>query len=192
MLLWCRKRGPGRAREPRFVERLDSGGRIAGMKLYNCSYGSAHTCELTAVGLPRMIKRSAAVDRTLIRTHVSARPSRSSSLGPLGTASGPSPAALRAHCYGTMDAAPSTPPPMGVPTPSPLLACRAQAAAEASLRCALAEPPTRPPAPCVGPGVVLIACGSFSPLTTAHVDMLGTLVGAGVFGSSSGHCVSEG
>eukprot|EP00168_Porphyra_purpurea_P003516 TRINITY_DN14119_c0_g1_i1.p3 TRINITY_DN14119_c0_g1~~TRINITY_DN14119_c0_g1_i1.p3 ORF type:complete len:122 (+),score=14.14 TRINITY_DN14119_c0_g1_i1:170-535(+) len=86
-----------------------------------------------------------------------------------------------------MDATSShSPPHSEVPTPAPTFACRAQAAAEASLRSALAEPPTRPAAPPSGPGVVLIACGSFSPLTTAHLAMLGTAVGRGAFSHLAG------
>lgn len=48
-----------------------------------------------------------------------------------------------------------------------------EAAALASLCAALASSPTRPAAPTGGPPVLLIAAGSFSPLTTAHVAMLG-------------------
>ncbi|GAB0491462.1 hypothetical protein MMPV_002716 [Pyropia vietnamensis] len=47
-----------------------------------------------------------------------------------------------------------------------------EATALASLCAALASPPTRPAAPTGGPPVLLIAAGSFSPLTTAHVAML--------------------
>lgn len=59
------------------------------------------------------------------------------------------------------------------PAPVALSPEAAEAAAVASLRAALASPPTRPAAPAGGPPVLLIAAGSFSPVTTAHVAMLG-------------------
>lgn len=59
------------------------------------------------------------------------------------------------------------------PAPAALSPDAAEAAAVASLRAALASPPTRPAAAAGGPPVLLIAAGSFSPVTTAHVAMLG-------------------
>lgn len=60
-------------------------------------------------------------------------------------------------------------PPQVEDAPSPL---DAEAAALASLSAALASPPTQPAAPTGEPPVLLIAAGSFSPVTTAHIAML--------------------
>lgn len=61
-------------------------------------------------------------------------------------------------------------PPQVEDAPSPF---DAEAAALASLSAALASPPTQPAAPTGEPPVLLIAAGSFSPVTTAHIAMLG-------------------